>query len=105
MSRAALGLIRISLQKASLGTINGSGGSSDNGSDSKFCLSSNTATWLCWRAFHDIFQEQEDFTDLSSCLSLELAKKGQHVALHKVIAGAFQEFADLGLLPSEGMFW
>ena len=96
LSHAALCFIRGALKKASLDHNRSVGGAS---SSSKLCLSSNTATWLCWKAFDIIFSQQPGFMDLSSRLSSELSRKGEHPALHGIVEDSLREFYDLGLLP------
>ena len=96
VSHVALGLIRSALKRASPDAVEG------GSSGSKFCLSTDTATWLCWRAFDDIFRQHGDFMEVSKCLSYELAKKGKHLALDKVVIAAFRELGGIGLLPLQG---
>jgi hypothetical protein len=90
LSSMALGLIRRGLKQLSFGSA---------GCD-KFSLSTRTTSWLCWRAFCDVFCQLADYQHLSPSLALELSRKGQHAGMRGAVECALDQFRLHGLLPS-----
>jgi hypothetical protein len=65
---------------------------SKNRNPPNFILSRSTATWLCWRAFHDVFSRLRDFDVLASHIVEELKKNGKHYQLRTTVSHALRRF-------------
>jgi telomerase reverse transcriptase len=67
------------------------GGLKDGGGQ-KLILTESKTSWLCWRAFQDVFSQLHDLDNVSSSISGVLDRKEPHLHLLPAISRGLEEF-------------